>query len=63
MLVVKAGRHKILIRIANKEGPDQTASSESGTALFGQPFLRETSVLNFRTSTARFIQKFEVSNF
>ena len=37
MLVIKAGIHKMLFRIANSEDPDQTASSEavwSGSALF-----------------------------
>ena len=29
ILVIKAGIHKILVRIANSEGPDQTASSEA----------------------------------
>ena len=29
MLVVKAGIHKMLIKIANWEDPDQTASSEA----------------------------------
>ena len=37
MLVLRAGIHKIAVRIANREDPDQTASSEavwSGSALF-----------------------------
>ena len=37
MLVIRTGIHKMLVRIANKEVPDQTASSEavrSGSALF-----------------------------
>ena len=29
ILVFKAGIHKILVRIANRGGPDQTASSEA----------------------------------
>ena len=29
MLVIKAGIHKILVRIANREDPDQTISSEA----------------------------------
>ena len=29
MLVIRAGSHKMLIRIANREYPDQTASSEA----------------------------------
>ena len=37
MLVIRDGIHKMLVRIANREDPDQTASSEavwSGSALF-----------------------------
>ena len=37
MLVIMADIHKMLVRIANREDPDQTASSEavwSGSALF-----------------------------
>ena len=37
MLVFRAGIHKMLVRIANREDPDQTASSEAvwyGSALF-----------------------------
>ena len=29
MLVIRAGTHKMLVRIANREDPDQTASSEA----------------------------------
>ena len=29
MLIFKAGIHKILVKIANREDPDQTASSEA----------------------------------
>ena len=29
MLVFRAGIHKLLLRIANKENPDQTASQEA----------------------------------
>ena len=29
MLVIRAGIHKMLLRMANKEDPDQTASSEA----------------------------------
>ena len=39
MWVIRAGIHKILVRIANREDPDQTASYEavlSGSALFVQ---------------------------
>ena len=37
MLIVKAGIYEMLVRIANREDPDQTASLEaarSGCALF-----------------------------
>ena len=29
LLVIRAGIHKMLVRIANREDPDQTASSEA----------------------------------
>ena len=29
MLVIRAGSHEILVRLANREDPDQTASSEA----------------------------------
>ena len=29
MLVIKVGVHKLLVRIANREDPDQAASSEA----------------------------------
>ena len=29
MLIIRAGTHKMLVRIANREDPDQTASSEA----------------------------------
>ena len=37
MLVISAGIHKMLVRMANREDPDQTAPPEavwSGSALF-----------------------------
>ena len=40
----------MFVRIVNREGPDQTASSEavcSGSALFVQAFLSGNSVQNF----------------
>ena len=54
MLVSRAGIHKMVVRIANWEDPDQTASSEavcSGSALFVQVFWQATSVRNFRAFT------------
>ena len=29
MFIIRAGTHKMLVRIANREGPDQAASSEA----------------------------------
>ena len=29
MLVIRTGIHKIIVRVANREDPDQTASSEA----------------------------------
>ena len=59
MLIIRAEILKILIRIANREDPDQTASSEavwSGSALFVKAFLEGNSIgnsiRNFRTFTA-----------
>ena len=40
----------MLIRIANREDPDQTASSDMGI-LMSRPFWQITSVPNFRTLT------------
>ena len=42
MLVSRIGIHKMLVRIANREDPDQTASEEavlSGSALLVKAFL------------------------
>ena len=42
MLVIRAGIHKMPVRIANREDPDQTASSEAvlfGSALFVSTYL------------------------
>ena len=58
MWVIKAGIHRVLDRIANREDADQTATSEavwSGFALYvyclvSKAFLWTTSVKNFRTS-------------
>ena len=54
ILFIKAVINKMLVRIANREDPDQTASSEAawyGSALLPRPFCQATSVRNFRTST------------
>ena len=42
MLVISAQIHKMLVRIADREDPDQTASSEavwSGSAMFVYSFM------------------------
>ena len=52
MLVFRAGIHKMVVRIANREDPEQTASSVavcSGSALFVLVFRQATSVRNFRS--------------
>ena len=44
--------HKMLVRIANREDPDQTASSEVCTVwLMARLFWTATSVQNLRTFT------------
>ena len=51
MLVIKAGIHKMLFRIANRGNrgdPDQTASS-AGSELFVEAFWQAASARNFRT--------------
>ena len=54
MWVNRAGIHKLFVRIANREDPDQTASSEA--VCFGsRPFWLATSVQNFRTLTVYII--------
>ena len=44
MLVYRTGIHKMLVRIANREDPGQTASDH-----LSRPFWWATSVQNFRT--------------
>ena len=39
MLATEAGIHKMLARIANREDPDQTASSDLGLHWLSRPFL------------------------
>ena len=54
ILFIRAGIHKMLFRLANREDPDQTDSSEavwSGSALLSRPFWQATSGRNFRTFT------------
>ena len=53
MLVTRAGNHKI-VRIENREDPDQTASkkqSDQGLHCLSRQFWQATSVQFFRTST------------
>ena len=50
MVVIGAEIHKMLVRIANVEAPDQTASS----ALLSRPFWQAIIVRNFRTFTIPF---------
>ena len=54
MLVFRAEINKMLVRKANKEDPDQTASSEavsSGSALFVEAFLARNYCQIIRTFT------------
>ena len=48
MLTTRARSHKILVRIPNREDPDQTAflkkQSDLGLQCLFRPFSRETSV-------------------
>ena len=41
----------MIIKIANRENPDQTSSSEAGLYCLSRPFLKETSGRNFNTFT------------
>ena len=52
MLVIKAGICKMLVRIANREDPDQTASSDLGLLFLFRPFKQKIIVRNFSTFTA-----------
>ena len=44
MLVMKAGMHTMLVRIANREDPDQTASSDLGLPFLSRTIWQATSV-------------------
>ena len=53
MYVFKATINKILVRVANREDPDQTASkkqSDLGLRCLSRPFWQGTSVRKFRIS-------------
>ena len=49
MFVISAGTHEMLVRIVNREDPDQTAldfkkQSDLGLHCLSRPFLQATSV-------------------
>ena len=65
ILVIRAGSDKILVRIANREDPNQTSSAEavlSGSVLFVLVYLTATSVQNLRTSTVSNNSSFQIYN-
>ena len=49
VLVIRAGIHKMLLKIANKEDPDQPASSDLGLHCLSRHLRQATHVRNFRT--------------
>ena len=54
MLGFRDGIHKMLVRIASREDPDQSASVEAvclGLRCLRRPFRQATNVRNFRTVT------------
>ena len=51
LFIIRAGIHKMLLRTANREDPDQTASSDLSLHCLSQPFWQATSLQNFRIST------------
>ena len=56
MLVIRAGIHKTLVRIANREDLDQISfqkQSKLGLCCLSKPYWQATSVQNFRTITIR----------
>ena len=57
MLLFKTGIHKMLVRIANREDPDQTASfqkqSDLGLHCLSRHFLQATNVQKFRIFTRK----------
>ena len=50
MVVIWAGIHRMLVRMANKVDPDQTAS-DLGLPCLSRLFKQATNVQNFRTFT------------
>ena len=70
MLVIRAETHKILVRLANRENPDQTASSEAvlkKQSDLGLPclsigiFCQATSVQNFRTLMVSLLSGYHIT--
>ena len=54
MLLIKAGVHKMLVQIANREDPDRLLlqkQSDLGLRCLSSPLWQATSVRNFRTFT------------
>ena len=50
ILAFRDGIHKMLARIANSKGPDQTAS-DLGLCCLSRPFWQANNAQNFRTFT------------
>ena len=40
-MVIRAAIHKMLVRMANREDPDETASSDLGLSCLSRPFSRK----------------------
>ena len=56
MMVIRAGIHKMLVRIANREDPDQTASqSDLHLGCLSMPIWQASSVQNFKIFTVHVI--------
>ena len=51
MLVIMAGIHKILVRMANREDPDLKKQSDLDLHCLSRSFWQATSVQHFRTFT------------
>ena len=56
MMVIRAGIHKLLVRIANKEDLDQK-HSDQGLPCLSKPVWQATSVCNFRTFPVAYTQQ------
>ena len=59
MVVIRAGIKKMLVRIANREEPDLTVSSDLGLPCLPRPFYKATSVGNFRTYTVNYQEQWQ----